>query len=71
MRMIVCIKQVPAAASASIDPLTKTIVRTGQKAVTNPFDLHALQLALDLLHGIKIKSCHVGSSGHLWYLLPD
>jgi len=48
MRMIVCIKQVPAAASASIDPLTKTIVRTGQKAVTNPFDLHALQLALDL-----------------------
>ena len=46
MKIIVCMKQVPAAATASIDPLTKTIVRTGRNAVTNPFDLHALQAAL-------------------------
>ncbi len=47
MKIVVCIKQVPAAATASIDPLTKTIVRTGRNAVTNPFDLYALQTALD------------------------
>ena len=48
MKLIVCMKQVPAAATASIDPLTKTIVRTGRNAVTNPFDLYALQAALDI-----------------------
>lgn len=48
MKIIVCMKQVPAAATASIDPLTKTIVRTGRNAVTNPFDLYALQTALDI-----------------------
>lgn len=48
MKIIVCMKQVPAAATASIDPLTKTIVRTGRSAVTNPFDLYALQTALNL-----------------------
>lgn len=48
MRLIVCMKQVPAAATASMDPLTKTIVRTGRNAVTNPFDLHALQAGLNI-----------------------
>ena len=48
MKLIVCMKQVPAAATASVDPLTNTIVRTGQNAVTNPFDLYALQAALDV-----------------------
>ncbi len=48
MKIIVCMKQVPAAATASIDPLTKTIVRTGRNAVTNPFDLYALQAAIDI-----------------------
>lgn len=48
MKLIVCMKQVPASATASVDPLTKTIVRTGQDAVTNPYDLYALQTALDI-----------------------
>ena len=48
MKLIVCMKQVPAAATAGIDPLTKTIIRTGRSAVTNPFDLYALQTALDI-----------------------
>ena len=52
MKIIVCMKQVPAAATASIDPLTKTIVRTGRNAVTNPFDLYALQTALDIKEGV-------------------
>ena len=52
MKIIVCMKQVPAAATASIDPLTKTIVRTGHNAVTNPFDLYALQTAIDIRDGV-------------------
>lgn len=52
MKIIVCMKQVPAAATASIDPLTKTIVRTGRNAVTNPFDLYALQTAIDIRNGV-------------------
>lgn len=48
MKLIVCMKQVPATATATIDPVTKTLVRTGRSAVTNPFDLYALQTALDV-----------------------
>ncbi len=48
MKLIVCMKQVPATATASVDPVTKTIVRTAQNAVTNPFDLYALQTALNI-----------------------
>ncbi len=62
MNIIVCMKQVPAAATASIDPLTKTIVRTGRNAVTNPFDLYALQTALDIrkVTGGKITAVTMG-----------
>lgn len=48
MKLVVCMKQVPATATASVDPLTKTLVRTGQNAVTNPYDLYALETALDI-----------------------
>jgi len=62
MNIIVCMKQVPAAATASIDPLTKTIVRTGRNAVTNPFDLHALQTALNIRRtvGGKVTAVTMG-----------
>ena len=43
MRIVVCIKQVPATSDAKIDPETKRIVREGIKAVTNPFDAYALE----------------------------
>ena len=46
MRIIVCIKQVPATTDAKIDPETKRIVREGTKAVLNPFDLYAVEEAL-------------------------
>lgn len=48
MKIVVCMKQVPSAATATIDPLTKSLVRSGDNAVTNPFDLYALQTALDI-----------------------
>ena len=46
MRIVVCIKQVPATTDAKIDPETKRIIREGTKAVMNPFDLYAVEEAL-------------------------
>ncbi len=43
MRIVVCIKQVPATNDAKIDPETKRIVREGVKAILNPFDTYALE----------------------------
>ncbi|MDR1734003.1 MAG: electron transfer flavoprotein subunit beta/FixA family protein [Oscillospiraceae bacterium] len=49
MRIVVCIKQVPATDDAKIDPVTKRIVREGMKAVLNPFDLYAVE------EGVRLK----------------
>ena len=46
MKVVVCIKQVPSASDAKIDPETKRIVREGSKAMLNPFDLYAIEEAL-------------------------
>ena len=46
MRIVVCIKQVPASNDAKIDPETKRIVREGSKAIINPFDLYAIEEAV-------------------------
>ncbi|MFZ5587011.1 MAG: electron transfer flavoprotein subunit beta/FixA family protein [Thermodesulfobacteriota bacterium] len=48
MKIIVCIKQVPDAASVKLDPVTHTLKREGVAAVINPFDLFALEAALQL-----------------------
>ena len=46
MKIVVCIKQVPATTDAKIDPETKRIIREGSKAILNPFDLYAIEEAL-------------------------
>lgn len=43
MKIVVCVKQVPASSDAQIDPVTKRIVREGTRAVLNPFDTYALE----------------------------
>jgi len=48
MKIVVCIKQVPATDSAMIDPVTKRIVREGLKSILNPFDLYAIEEAVRL-----------------------
>ncbi|KPK66046.1 MAG: electron transfer flavoprotein subunit beta [Planctomycetes bacterium SM23_32] len=48
MHVIVCIKQVPETSNVRMDPQTGTIVREGVESIVNPFDLHALELALRL-----------------------
>lgn len=48
MKIIVCVKQVPASNEVRLDPKTNTIIRDGGQAVINPFDSHALEAALQL-----------------------
>jgi electron transfer flavoprotein beta subunit len=48
MKIVVCIKQVPATSEAKIDPETKTIVREGLKAIMNPFDIYAVEEGVQL-----------------------
>ncbi len=48
MKIVVCIKQVPATNDAKIDPETKRIVREGVKAILNPFDTYAVEEAVQL-----------------------
>ena len=48
MKIVVCIKQVPATNDAKIDPETKRIVREGMKAILNPFDTYAVEEGVQL-----------------------
>lgn len=46
MRIIVCIKQVPATSNVEVDAETGTLKRIGQSTKTNPYDLAAIETAL-------------------------
>lgn len=48
MKIIVCMKQVPATQKVDIDPETDNLKRSGQSARTNPYDLYALECALKI-----------------------
>ncbi|MDJ1121678.1 electron transfer flavoprotein subunit beta/FixA family protein [Olsenella sp. YH-ols2217] len=48
MRLVVCLKAVPASTEVAMDPVTHTIVRDGGDAVWNPYDTAALEVALRL-----------------------
>jgi electron transfer flavoprotein beta subunit len=48
MRILVLVKQVPGTSDVSIDPETGTLRREGVPVKTNPYDLHALEAALQL-----------------------
>lgn len=49
MKIVVCIKQVPASNDAKIDPQTKRIIRDAVKSILNPFDNYALE------EGVRLK----------------
>ena len=49
MKIVVCVKQVPATNDAKIDPDTKRIIREGLKSILNPFDTYALE------EGVRLK----------------
>lgn len=48
MRIIVCVKQVPDAKTVRFDQEKGTLIRDGVDAVINPFDLHAIEAALQI-----------------------
>ena len=47
-RIVVCVKQVPGSAQAKIDPVTKTLIRSGKDAILNPYDGFAVEAALQI-----------------------
>lgn len=48
MNIVVCVKQVPSSNEVRLDPITNTIIRDAKQAVINPFDLFAVEQALQL-----------------------
>ncbi|WP_312426790.1 electron transfer flavoprotein subunit beta/FixA family protein [Lacrimispora sp.] len=48
MKIVVCIKQVPASSAVDIDPVNGTLIRDSSGAKMNPFDLVALETAIRL-----------------------
>ena len=46
MKIVVCIKQVPASNKVKVDPDTGVIIRNGAQSKTNPYDLYAVETAL-------------------------
>lgn len=48
MKIVVCMKQVPAGTKAEIDPETGTLKRMSGETRTNPYDLFALETALQI-----------------------
>lgn len=57
MKIVVCIKQVPDTTDVKINPQTNTIIRDGVRSVTNPFDLYAIELALQLKTSHHAEVC--------------
>jgi len=49
MKVVVCLKQVPATTEVKVDPQTNTIIREGVKSIINPLDTYALE------EGVRLK----------------
>jgi len=48
LNIIVCIKQVPGSSNVKVDPVTGTLQRDAANTKMNPYDLYALEMALQL-----------------------
>ncbi|MBF0472345.1 MAG: electron transfer flavoprotein subunit beta/FixA family protein [Nitrospirae bacterium] len=48
MNIVVCVKQVPDTAEVKIDPKTNTLIRDGVPSIINPYDMHAIEAALEI-----------------------
>ena len=62
MHTVCCLKQVPDTAQVRIDPETNTLVRAGVESILNPFDLVALEQAMQFKeeHGGKVTAIAMG-----------
>ena len=48
MKIVVCVKQVPATNEVKIDPVKGTLIRDGVPSILNPDDANALEAALQV-----------------------
>jgi len=48
VNIVACIKQVPDTAEVRINPDTNTLVRDGVASIINPYDMHAIEAALQI-----------------------
>lgn len=48
MKILVCVKQVPASSNVEVDPVTGVLKRNGVKSKINPYDLYSIEAALSL-----------------------
>ncbi len=48
MNIVVCIKQVPDTTEVRINPETNTLIRDGVTSIINPYDMHAVEAALQI-----------------------
>ena len=55
MNILVCIKQVPDVEKVKFCPETRTLIREGVENIMNPFDRHALEVALMLKDKVGAK----------------
>ena len=62
MNIIVCIKQVPGSNKVEVDPVTGVLKRDGQDSKMNPYDLYALETAIQLkeTHGGHVSVITMG-----------
>lgn len=62
MNILVCIKQVPASSEVKVDDKTGVIIRDGVDSKMNPYDLYALEMALELreTYGGKVEALTMG-----------
>lgn len=62
MHIVVCLKQVPDSAQIRVHPVTNTIMRQGVPTIINPYDLFALEQALQLrdTHGGTVTVLTMG-----------
>lgn len=57
MKIVVCIKQVPDTQKVQVDPVTGVLIREGIETKMNPFDLFAIETALQIKS--KVKDCSI------------
>lgn len=63
MKIITCIKQVPASSNVEVDPKTGVLIRDGNNVKMNPFDLYALETAYQIKNkkeNVNIHSITMG-----------
>ncbi len=62
MEIVVCVKQVPGTTQVEVDPVTGVLKRDGVEGKLNPYDLYAVEMALQLAaaDGDRVRTLSMG-----------